>query len=164
MTPPKRGKRRIVAAKGRRVKGFWRGKSNFAGPARGILAVLERPPCERSMSRITAKELELLGCFGVEPQLLDPDDPWCYNDALYVVEVDGLSVSFAVQPSYRDVRIIIRKNGQRVYELNAVGVEDVRVVEEPGRDIVEVRLTEREWLQVQLRPVFEITQKFKAIA
>jgi hypothetical protein len=112
------------------------------------------------MSRITAREWELLGCFGVEPQLLDPDVPWCYNDATYTVEVDGFSVSFAVQPSYLDVRLIVRRDGRRLYELNAVGVADVRVLEEPGRDVVEVRLSEREWLRVQLRPRLEMTQGF----
>jgi hypothetical protein len=59
------------------------------------------------MSIITATELQLLECFGVDPKLLDPNDPWSYNDAFYVVEIDGLSVSFAVQPSYRDVRLIV---------------------------------------------------------
>jgi hypothetical protein len=116
------------------------------------------------MNGITAQELELLGCFGVEPQLLDPDVPWCDNDAAYVIEVDGLSVSFAVQPSYRDVRLIVHRGEQRLYELNAVGVMDVRVLDEPERDIVEVRLSDRESLLVQLRPRFEITQRFEAIA
>lgn len=115
------------------------------------------------MSGITAREWELLACIGVEPELLDPEVDWFYNDASYVVEVDGLSVSFAVQPSYRDVRLIVCQGGRRFYELNAVGVTDVRILEEAGRDIVEVRLTEREWLRVQLRPCFEITQGFDAI-
>jgi len=115
------------------------------------------------MTTITAKEWELLACFGVEPKLLEPDVPWCYNDALYQVDLNGLSVSFAVQPSYRDVRLIVRHCGQRLYELNAVGVNDVRIMDEPGRDMVEVRLTEREWLRVQMRPTFEITQGFDRI-
>jgi hypothetical protein len=113
------------------------------------------------MSGITAKEWELLGCFAVESHLLDPDAPWGYNDAAYVVEVDGLSVSFAVQPADRDVRLIVYRGKQRLYELNAVGVLDVRVLDEPGRDIVEVQLSEREWLRVQVRPTFEITQGFE---
>jgi hypothetical protein len=114
------------------------------------------------MHGITATELELLSCFGVEPQMLDSGVPWCYNDAAYQVEVDGLSVSFAVQPAYRDVRLIVRRGEQRLDELNAVGVADVRVLNEPGHDLVEVQLSERDWLQVQLRPAFEITQGFEA--
>src|ERR1051325_9995490 len=87
-----------------------------------------------NMAGITATELQMLECFGVEPRLLDPSDPWCYNDAAYLVEVEGLSISFAVQPAYRDVRIIVRRGEQRVYELNAVDVVDVLVLDELGRD------------------------------
>lgn len=114
------------------------------------------------MSGITAKDWELLGCFAVEPKLLDPDSPWCYNDAAYVVEVDGLEVSFAVQPSYRDVRIVVRRGGHRICELNALGVADVVVLDEPGRDVVGVCLTDSEWVRLQLRPTFEMTQGFES--
>jgi hypothetical protein len=114
------------------------------------------------MDGITATELDLLACFGVEPKLLDPDEPWCYNDAAYLVQVDGLSVSFAVRPAYRDVRLIVHRGAQRLYELNAVEVADVRVLDEPGRDLVEIQLSDRAWLRVQLRPAFEITQGFEA--
>ena len=113
---------------------------------------------------ITVTELQLLECFGVEPTLLDANCPWSYNDALYVVEVDGLSISFALQPSYRDVRIIVSRDGKRIFELNAVGVADVRVIEEKGVDAVEVQLTARSWLRVRLRPGFEITQGFECSA
>jgi hypothetical protein len=116
------------------------------------------------MKGITALEWELLACLGVEPQLSEAEVPWSYNDAVYEVEVDGLSISFAVQPWHRDVRIIVRRGDRRFYELNAVGVADVRVLNEPGRDIVEVRLSEREWLRVQVQPSFEITQGFDSIA
>ncbi len=86
------------------------------------------------METITATELQLLECFGVEPQLLDPRDPWCYNDAAYLVELDGLSISFAIAPAYRDVRLMVRRCDQRIYELNAMSVTDVRVLDEPGRE------------------------------
>ncbi len=109
---------------------------------------------------ITATELEFLACFGVEPTLLEPDNPWCYNDAVYVAEVDGFSISFAVQPGYRDVRLIVRRGGQRVFEFNVVSATDVRIIDERGVDAVEVVLTEHSWWRLQLRPTFEITQEF----
>jgi hypothetical protein len=112
------------------------------------------------MPGITAQEWELLNCFAVEPKLLDPDELWCCNDAVYLVEVDGLSVSFAIQPAYNDVRLIVQRGEKRLFELNAVGVSDVRIPDEPGHDVVEVRLSENGWLRLQLRPVFEITQKY----
>jgi hypothetical protein len=107
---------------------------------------------------MTANELELLACFGVEPTLLEPGDPWFYNDAVYSMEVGGLSVSFAVQPSCRDVRLIVRLGGRRHFEFNAMGVDDMRVIDERGIDAIVLTLAERSWLRVQLRPAFEITQ------
>lgn len=112
------------------------------------------------MNGITASELQLLACFGVEPRLLDADVPWCYNDAAYRVEVDGVMVSFAIAPASRDVRIVVSRGGQRFFELNAMRVADVVVIDEPGIDTVEVVLAEGSWLWMQLRPVFEITQGF----
>jgi hypothetical protein len=114
------------------------------------------------MSAISATELQLLACFGVEPQLLEMDVPWSYNDAAYLIDLDGLTVSFAIQPSYRDVRIIVARGSQRIFELNAVGVADVRVIDAPRIDAIEVLFADAWWLRMQLRPVFEITQGFRS--
>ena len=112
------------------------------------------------MNSITATELEVLACFGVEPRLLDSGVPWCYNDAAYAVDLDGLSISFAIHPAYRDVRLIVRRGEHRIFELNAVGVADVRVIDEQGLDAIEVLLSAESWIRVQLRPAFEVTQRF----
>ncbi len=109
---------------------------------------------------MTATELELLACFGVEPERGDPTELWCHDDALYQVEVDGLSVSFAVAPIYPDVRIIVKLGGRLVFEFNSMGVADVRVIDIPGVDAVEIILTAQSTLRLQLRPAFEITQQF----
>jgi len=114
------------------------------------------------MNGITATELELLACFGIEPHLIEPEAPWCYNDAVYAVQVNGLSVSFAVQPEYRDVRLIVRDGAAVMFELNSMGVRDVRVIDEPGVDAVEVVMDEQSWLRLQLRPAFTITQQFRS--
>ncbi len=105
-------------------------------------------------------ELPLLACFGVEPRLLDPRTPWFYNAAVYEVEVDTVSVSFTIEPACGEVRIVVRRRGQRVFELNAKLVSDVRVIDEPGVDAVEIDMTAGSWLRMQLRPTFEITQAF----
>jgi len=68
------------------------------------------------MKSITAQDWELLSFFEIEPELLDPDAPWVYNDALYNVIFEQNLVSFAVQPSYRDVRLILSTNGKTVYD------------------------------------------------
>jgi hypothetical protein len=113
------------------------------------------------MNGITATELELLACFGAEPHLLDANVPWCYSTASYAVDVDGLSVSFTVLPSYRDVRLIVRRGKQQMLEFSAVGVVDVRVIDERGVDAVDVLLSPQSWLRLRLRPTFGITQRFE---
>lgn len=112
------------------------------------------------MPDITATELELLGCFGVEPRLFDASVPWCYNDSVYKFAIGDLAVSFAIQPACRDVRLIVYRGGTRLFEFNAVSVDDVRVIDKPGVDAVVVEMTEESWLRLQIRPVFEITQGF----
>lgn len=110
---------------------------------------------------ITATELEMLACFGVEPRLLDAVDvPWYYNRATYEVEVDGLFVSFVLTVSSGDLTINVTRDERRLFAFKAMQVADVIAIDEPGVDAVEIILTEGSWLRMQLRPVFEITQGF----
>lgn len=111
---------------------------------------------------VTVTELQLLACCEVEPRLLDADVPWCYNDATYVFERDGMLVMFAVRPSYRDVRICVKRGERRFFEFNALGVRDVIVIDEHGVDAIEVLIAESAWLRLQLRPAVEIIQGFTA--
>jgi hypothetical protein len=87
---------------------------------------------------ISASELDLLTFFEVEPAFVDAKDPWPYTDALYEITRGELALSFAVAPAYKDVRIILRHGDQQVYELNAVGVNDVRYHNDSGRESLEI--------------------------
>jgi len=60
------------------------------------------------MSYITAEEWELSSLFGVEPKRLDPGVPWPYNDFVYEVQQSEMSLSVAVAPACKDVRIILK--------------------------------------------------------
>lgn len=111
---------------------------------------------------ITATELQMLACCEVEPSLLDPDVPWSYNTATYVFERDGMLVTFTIRPSYRDVRINVKRGEQRVFEFNAKGVADVIVPDERGVEAIEIVITEGSRLRLQLWPTVEITQGFTA--
>ena len=102
------------------------------------------------MSYITAEKLDLLGFFGVEPKCLEPDAPWPHNEFAYHVQQGEISLSFAVAPAYKDVQIILRSGSVVLYDLNAVGVEDVKYHNENGRETLEVVITpeDRLWLRV----------------
>ncbi|HET6828242.1 MAG TPA: hypothetical protein VFH35_06165, partial [Ramlibacter sp.] len=73
------------------------------------------------MGYISAEELDLLVFFEKEPIRLDADVPWPYNEHVYEVSRGDMSLSFAVHPAHRDIRIILTREGVALYELNAVG-------------------------------------------
>lgn len=105
---------------------------------------------------VTVSELELLEFFGVLPKLQDPDDPWSYNDALYEVQSGSVTLSFAIAPSYKDVRIILHCAGAKTYELNAQGVQDVRHRHQGERESLEITINEQDALLLFLAPHIEI--------
>ena len=50
------------------------------------------------MDLISAEEWEVLAFFGVDPKTED-DTPWPYNDFLYEVERNDISLSCAIAPA-----------------------------------------------------------------
>ena len=105
---------------------------------------------------ITATELDVLGCLGVEPRLLDAEVPWVYNTATYSTESDSLGVEFEVAPAYHSVRLHVRLGDRLFYSFRASQVTDVRVSDGGATDTFEIVISERETLRVQIRPSFEI--------
>jgi hypothetical protein len=103
-------------------------------------------------------EFDLLNFFAKFPQQLDPDVPWRYNDSVYEV-VDGhVQISFAIAPSVNDVRIILKSNGAQLYELNAVGIEDLKFHNDKGRESLEIILSARDSVWLRVKPQISISQ------
>ena len=114
------------------------------------------------MREISVTELQLLSCLGVEPELSDPTvASWYYNTATYRVQLDRCDVVLVLQPASRDLQLTINVNGQRSFELTAMTVHDVRVIDEQGVDALEIVLDARSQLILQLRPRLEIIQQFQ---
>ena len=112
------------------------------------------------MERYTsAEELDFLTFFEVEPHRLDPSGPWPYDDSAYQVMRGDMELSFAVMPAHRDVRIVLKRASTIVYELNALSVEDVRYVNELGRERLEVQLGPRELLTIRVKPTIHIDHR-----
>jgi hypothetical protein len=111
------------------------------------------------MDDVSVEELELLGFFGVEPKRLDLSVPWPYNDFLYEVKQGEMSLTFAVAPAYRDVRIIWKSGSVSLYELNAVGVEDVKYHNDSGRETIEVAISRRNKLWLRILPNISISHE-----
>jgi hypothetical protein len=99
---------------------------------------------------ISAQEWQLLSFFEVEPT--SPDgEAWPYSDFLYQVSHGDLHLSCAVAPAYKDVRIILRRGERVTYELNAMGIEDVRYHDEGGEALAFV-ISARDTLWLRLKP------------
>lgn len=111
---------------------------------------------------ICATERQLLACFGVEPQWLEAGIPWYYNTATYTLALDRWHIEFVLQPSSGEVLLRIDCAGQRCFEFSATAVRDVRVIDQPGVDAVEIVMEEHSRLTLQLRPSVKITQHFQA--
>jgi hypothetical protein len=105
---------------------------------------------------ITATDLDLLTFFEVEPKPRDPDVPWPYNDLLYEATRGEFHISCAVAPAYKDVRLILSINGSKLYELNAVGVNDVRSEKDASGELLEIIISSRDSLTLRLRPEVSI--------
>ncbi len=112
------------------------------------------------MPTITAEEWEVLGFFGVEPSKLDEDIAWPYNDFLYVVSQGDLSLSCAIAPGYKDVRIVLEREGLRLFELNAVGVKDLIVINDKSQERMEIEMSDKQKVTLTLRPHIQIAQHF----
>ena len=110
---------------------------------------------------ISAEELQLLSFFEVEPKKRDQDVPWPYNDFLYELVRGDLHLSCAIAPSYKDVRVKLKRAGSTVYELNAMDIEDVRYYNEKGREVLAFVINERETLWLRLKPEISITHEVK---
>ena len=110
---------------------------------------------------ISAEELDLLTFFEVEPKMREVDIPWLYNDSVYEVVREDLHLSFAVAPSYKDVRIILKRGEHLLYELNAMDVEDIRYHNEKDREILEIRLNDRDRLWLRVKPAITIAHQLE---
>src|SRR5262245_46669203 len=113
----------------------------------------------REQRDISAEELELLSFFEVEPKRQDEDGEWPHNDFLYEVVQGDLHLSCAIAPAYRDARIILKRAGTPIYELNAMDLEDVRYFNEKGRETLAFILNDREILWLQIKPSISINHK-----
>ena len=89
---------------------------------------------------------------------MDPDVPWPYTELLFKVKRADFEVSFAISPAYRDIHLVVERNGNTVYELNAIGIDDVRYRKDSGGETLELALTARDLLLLRLAPEVSLRQ------
>ncbi len=112
------------------------------------------------MDKLTVEELDLITFFECEPKMANNDVPWRYNDSVYVYSSRGESISFAIAPEYRDVRLIFSGTQGTHFEFNAMSVHDVRYRSETGREYLEVIVSKTFSMTLCLKPTIRIIQKY----
>ncbi len=111
---------------------------------------------------ISVQEYELLEFFGVEPQLVDHDIPWTYNDATYHLEMPDVATTFTVSPSYGDVTLVIRRGAEEIVHFSARQVDDIRLVADANYEALQIDLGKNGQVTVRIRPTFELRQRWSA--
>ncbi len=67
-----------------------------------------------------------------------------------------MQISFAFAPSVKDVRIILKSDGVPIYELNAVGIDDMKYHNDKGRESLEIILSARDSVWLRVKPHISI--------
>ena len=108
---------------------------------------------------LSVDELGLLNFFAVIPVQRDDNAPWVYNDSAYEVATGQTQISFAVAPAEGDVRLRLQVSGIVLYELNAMGVQDVRLHNDKGREWLEVIISPRQSIRLRIAPEISVSEK-----
>jgi hypothetical protein len=102
---------------------------------------------------LSVDEYGLLNFFGTVPAQRDDNVPSAYE-----VTNGDAQVSFALTPAARDVRVLLRVSGIPMYELNAMGVEDVKLHNDKGCESLEAIVSERQSIWLRTSPAVSINE------
>lgn len=116
------------------------------------------------MKPISAEEHQFLSFFEVEPVSRDRDEPWQYNDSVYTVHRDGLTLTFAIDPAYKDIRITLTKEESQFYDLSLTGVDDVLYHKDSNKESLECILTDNHSILLSLKPHIRILESRENLA
>lgn len=116
----------------------------------------------QSTNVISAEEWQLLSFFEVEPEKLDAEVAWPYNDFTFRRALGEVTITFSVAPAYKDFTLIVERSGTKEIELTALSVWDIRYQKEHGAEWLEILLTANDRLELRLRPSFSLSGRLKS--
>jgi hypothetical protein len=111
--------------------------------------------------RFSVQEWELLSFFEAEPELAHDDEHWYCNNALYRLERSGVELAVTVTPFAGDAQIKLVCRGETCYEFVGLGILDLRYVNDEGREFLTFVLTDKESINVSVKPRIEIKHHIK---
>ena len=110
------------------------------------------------MSHITAEDYELLGFFETEPVMSEKDIPWVYNDSTYKYNDSVSEITFSIHPSYRDLSFELKQGTSKLLEFSALGIEDVSVKTDSEGEILELKISSSQKIEIRVKPFISIVQ------
>lgn len=113
------------------------------------------------MDYITVEEFELLSFFETMPKQADPGIAWPYNDYTFTAVLGVFSITFGIAPVYKDLSFSIFHAGSEIYKFCALSVKDVLYHKQPDREVLEIVISDRDIIWLQLRPVVSVSQDVK---
>ena len=106
---------------------------------------------------LSINEWEALAFFGNEPISREYGSDWYDSDSCYEVKCDkNLTLTFAIHPIHKDVRLCLFLDGVKIYDWQAVGVKDICYIEEERRTLIKVEINNTDYLELLVSPQLEI--------
>lgn len=97
-----------------------------------------------------------------DPKSREYGDRWWDSDSLYEKkDANGVSITFAIHPIYKDVRVTLSSHDNTIYDWHAMAVLDVIYIEEVKRTILKILITENDWMVIQTDPTISIERHTK---
>jgi hypothetical protein len=82
------------------------------------------------------EEHELLWLFETEPELFEPDEPWCFNILTFSVARGPDELRCIITPYYGDLQIHWKQTSHKILDLSLSYVERLQVQKENGRELM----------------------------
>jgi hypothetical protein len=112
-----------------------------------------------SESQLSICEWEAIAFFGSEHKSRAYGTEWFDSDSVYEVsDQSGLTLTCAIHPIHRDVRIRLLRRDHLIYEWQAQDLKDICYVEEKDRTVMKFVVSDRDSLTLQVQPRISITR------
>jgi hypothetical protein len=105
------------------------------------------------------ENFELESFFECEPEVLDKDVPWAYNELLFNIEAENGKLQVKMVTGYELMDVIWKQGEYIVLNLKLKGVQSLQIKDEKKYDtlVASFRSQDVDDLIIKIRPVISVT-------
>jgi hypothetical protein len=96
------------------------------------------------------KDWELIGLFECEPDCLDENVPWCFNQLTFNTVRDEDEEVSVISPGYEELKWEWRKNGQLIAQFDLHWVSSLEVIKENEKESLVARFRDKHLMPLVL--------------